>query len=98
MKRRAPSRFAVHPDVATHELREAPADDEAEPGSPELTRRRTINLAERLEQPAQLLTRDANARIGDLHMETDPGRLDACLHVGGDGHPTLLRELDRVTD
>ena len=55
----------VDRDVAAHHLAEAPADREAQARAAVLARRRGVGLGERLEEPAHLLRRHADAGVGD---------------------------------
>src|SRR3981081_1891892 len=67
---RALPRFARHGYVATHHARELARDGEAETGATEALRGRGIGLGEFLEQLGLLLSRHADAAIGN--GEFDP--------------------------
>ena len=68
-------------------------DRQAQPGAPQLTAPRLVHAVEPLEDPRQLVARDADARVGHVHAH----------HVGRQraGHADLSsqrRVLDRVVD
>src|SRR5438128_1539121 len=70
------------------------ADGQAQPGPPELARRRGVRLRERPEQLAHLLRRHADARVADPeeHPVAPPDRLAA----GGQRDGAVLGELAGV--
>ena len=65
MERAADAGFALDPDAAAHHLHQPLADGQAEAGAAVLARRRRVGLRERLEQPALLLRRHADAGVAD---------------------------------
>src|SRR5215510_1190973 len=64
-KNGALTRLARHGHIAAHHASELAGDGEAEPGAAETLRGGFIRLAELLEQLGLLLSRHADARIGD---------------------------------
>src|SRR5262245_53963807 len=76
---RALARFARYYDVATHHACKLARDGEAEPGAAETLRGGFIRLAKLLKQFGLLLSRHADAGIGDGHLNPvaavpDPAR------------------------
>src|SRR5262245_47516266 len=67
-KERALTRLARHPHIAAHHTRELAGDGEAEPRAAETLCGSFIRLAELLEQLRLLLSRHADAGIGDGHL------------------------------
>src|SRR4029453_4791604 len=65
---RALARLARHRHVAAHHARQLAGDGESETGAAETLRGGFIRLAELLEQPGLLLSRHADAGIGDGHL------------------------------
>src|SRR3546814_9570484 len=59
---RSPARLRAHIDRAAHQVEQAPAYGEAEPGTAVVPCGRHFGLAEGLEQPAQTLRRTADPR------------------------------------
>ena len=79
---RAFARLARHGHVAAHHARELAGDGEAEPGAAEALRGRRIGLGELLEQLRLLLSRHADAGVGDGQLDPvasvdNPARLRA---------------------
>src|SRR5262245_53255376 len=66
---RALSRLARHGHVAPHHARELSGDGKAEPRAAEALRGRDIGLAELLEQLGLLLSRHADAGVGDGELD-----------------------------
>ena len=66
---RSVARFAFHPESATHPFRQTLADGEAEAGSAVLARNRTVSLHEGLEEPVNLLGRDADTRVAHRNAQ-----------------------------
>src|SRR5712692_5515704 len=96
-ERAALSRLAVHPDLAAHQLHEAPADGETESGPAELARGRAVGLAEWLEQARSGLGRNSDAAITHGNAQLDI--VGALLrHFDRNHHLAALRELDGVSD
>ncbi len=89
--------LALDPDAAAHHLDDARADGEAEAGASEFTGRRSVGLAEGLEDQALLRLGDADA--GVAHREVEHGAVGLEL-VGADADDDLARagELHRVAD
>ena len=65
---------ALDPDVAVHELGQAPRDGESQAGPAVAPRDRGVGLAERLEQPPDAVWRDADARVADADGRPSSGR------------------------
>ena len=68
-ERRASARRAFNRQIAPHQPGQSPADRQSQPCPPKLPTGRTVGLRERLEQPALLLGRHANARIADGELQ-----------------------------
>src|SRR3546814_3229407 len=77
---RSPARLRAHIDRAAHQVEQAPAYGEAEPGTAVVPCGRHFGLAEGLEQPAQTLRRNADPGILDLHREAAPTGLRSEEH------------------
>ncbi len=86
---------AVHPDAAAHHPHERRGDRQAEAGAAEFARRRSIGLAERLEDRRLLVGGHADAGIGHRKMQE---RALAAAHVlvDFDQDVPAVGELDRV--
>src|SRR5712692_6898772 len=96
-ERAALSRLAVHPDLAAHQLHEAPADGETESGPAELARGRAIGLAEWLEQARSGLGGNSDAAITHGNAQLDIVR-GLVRDFDRGHHLAALRELDGVSD
>ena len=85
-------------DPAAHELGEPLADREPEPGAPVAARGRGVDLAERLEEAAEPVGRDADAGVADREGQLVEAR--PFQPVGGHRQDDLapLGELDRVRE
>jgi hypothetical protein len=94
LEQRALPRLAVHADRAAHQLGQPLADRQAQAGAAVLARGGRVDLRERLEQPRQVLGRDADAGI--LHREADTASLVHRLAVHRHEDLALVRELDGV--
>ncbi len=70
MEGAAYARFALSPDGAVHHLNQAFGDRESKAGAAILSRRRSVRLRERLEQPGALLGCHADASVanGEPHL------------------------------
>src|SRR5262245_16059800 len=66
---RALARFARHGHVAAHHARELAGDGKSETGAAEALSGRGIGLGELLEQPSLLLSRHADAGVGDGELD-----------------------------
>ena len=66
---RAFAEFALHGDVAAHQLAKFPADGQPQSGAAIFARRGSVRLTERLEEPTQLLRRQADAAVGDIKFQ-----------------------------
>ena len=85
----------VDRDVAAEQLAELPGDRQAEAGAAVFLGRRRIGLAERLEQPAELLLGHADAGVGDGKPHHRPIGFEALRHQG---QPAVLGELAAVAE
>ncbi len=92
VKRGAPAQLALDLDRATHQLDEALADDETEPGAAELPVRRGVGLRERAEQPRALLGSHPDPFISHLAQEA------RAIPSQRDRDRAALRKLERVAD
>src|SRR6266705_6877128 len=87
------TRLALYPNVAAVQAREAAREREAKAGALLLPVDAGVNLLEFMEDARLVGDRDADARIGDGHLDRI-GEALAC-----DPHqPARGRELDRVGD
>ncbi len=88
--------LAAHQHDAAHQLGQAAADGQAQPGAAEAPRGGRVGLLERVEQMPQVFRRDADAAVGDavdhLRGRAVVAGLQAHPHVDAAG----LGELDRV--
>src|SRR5258708_17700931 len=89
---RALARCALHPHRGPHALRKVLHDGETEAGAPQLPAAGFVNPVEALENPGQMLGRDAGAVIADLQNRASVGAGRA-RHLDV---RTLGRVLDRV--
>ena len=91
--------LAGHADPAAHQLGQPLADRQAETGAPVAARRRGVDLAERLEEPAEPVGRDADAGVPD--GEGQLGERPRAVRTVGrhrQDHLAPLGELDRVRE
>ena len=95
-ERAALPRRAGGPGVSAHQLRQTPGNRQAQAGAAVLARGRGVGLLEGLEQPIELLGRNADAGVFDF--EAHQQALAAVFkHPGAQRNATLVGELDRVT-
>src|SRR5262245_5201821 len=90
MKRRAMALAALGPNAAAMQLDEFLADGEPETGAVRLLRERIVETLKRLEQSREVSARDADASIGDRHVQRLAFQADLHQDLAGGG------ELDRV--
>ena len=90
--------LALDPHGAAHELAEPAADGEAEARAAEAPRRRAVDLAERLEEPALPLLGNTHAGVAHGEFEAEPPVVRR--PVGAHAHHDLaaIGELHRVAD
>ena len=88
-------RYAVDAKFASHHANQVVTDGQAQAGAAEAAAGRGIGLRERLEEPLQLLRRDADAGVANL--EAQPDRIGiARQHLDAHDDLTPFGELDRV--
>src|SRR5690348_54478 len=96
-ERTADVRLAFDPDPAAHHLHQARADGQAQASASVLARGRAVRLAERLEDEALLLERNADAGI--FHRELQKQLIGAeSIHCEFYLNTSLIGELHRVAD
>ena len=88
-------RRAVHADLAAHQFRQAPGDDQAQAGAAVATGGAALGLGEGLEQPGLLFRGDADAGIGDPEAQAVAVAVPAFPLQRGFDH-ALVGELDGV--
>src|SRR5437764_1153732 len=81
-------------DDAGHQLRQPLADGEPEAGAAELAADRSVDLAEALEQHAELFLRNADAGIADGDRQAGAAR--AVAAVRADADDAGAREFDGI--
>ena len=103
MKCRTFSRHALGPHFSTHQFHQPFADGQAQSRAAVMLRRRNVRLHERLEQPRQLVGRDADA--GVLHGKMQMQRIRFGFiqrrrgkHFDPDGNIASVGEFDRVAE
>ena len=94
---RAGALLALDRDVASHQLREAAHDREAEARAAEAARGRGIGLRERLEQARALLFGEPDAGVGDRDRDLRSAVAER-LGAGMQRDAAALGELDRVAE
>ena len=85
------------PDATAHHLDKLICDRQTEPGSAELSSRRTVDLSKRVKDRFRRFRRNSNAGIADLKVQCDRR---ICLRGDCDLNDdfTLLGKLDGVSD
>ena len=88
--------FALHADIAPHQLRQLLADRQPQPGAAELTGGGGIGLGEALEQPADLFGRQPDAGVAHTELDQHLGvgalegaHRNAHLPVAGELHGVI---------
>ena len=95
MKGRTLAELAVDPDAPAHQLAQALADGQTEPGAAVPARRRGVDLTERFEETVEPLGRDAHARVADREVELPPSALER-RRVHGDANLPGVGEFHRI--
>ena len=97
VKRAAGARLALDPDASAHQPHERGRDGQAETGAAEPARRRSVRLAERLEDRRRASRRDADPGVGDAEMQLVlPSLRESSRTATND--VAALGELERVAD
>ncbi len=91
----ATARFTLDPQLCPHQLEQAFADHQPQPGAAEATGGGGFGLGEALEDALQLVGADADAAVGDGHADGDR-LLMAGQQCHGDHHLALDGELEGI--
>ena len=93
MKARALALLAFHPDIAAHHFGQLAADGQAQAGAAELAGGGGIDLREGLEEPVDLVRRNADAGVADgkedevvARFVLRLGHVDADVALRGEAH------------
>jgi hypothetical protein len=97
MERAAGAWLALDPEPPAHQAHQRRRDGQAEAGAAEPPRRRSVRLAERLEDSLVFPGRDTDARVGDAELQPRAA-FDAGDFADGDEDVAVFGELDGVGD